>query len=226
MSLDIDQLSSAMFRDHLALFPDAVDATRLNIDTGVPFHNIPEQFIRALVTGVVTALADGVIFDVGSGKDDTPGEARAANFTLPLTPIAVATFIVTQEWTGDDAPDVADLFIGELLRQVEKKGKLLMDDHQEMGTGTGIVQAASNPELAAALQAGLETSLVEAFTASGFFGEDDVPGAPVNSVLAEQLAVYAEAYAMGLSSIAATITYKGSGGGSNISGLTNKGSIL
>ena len=48
MALTGPFLSSLLLRDHLSIFPDAIDATRENPETGVPKHIVIVAFLDAL----------------------------------------------------------------------------------------------------------------------------------------------------------------------------------
>ncbi len=226
MALTGPFLSSLVLRDHLALFPDAVDATRENVETGVPKHIVVVAFLDALCEGYVNALANGVILDIGQGDDDVDGVAQDVRFELPGIETAKLFFRVESGWVGEDADDVIDVFIGSTLRYTEQFGVLQMSDNKEMGTGTSVVSPLANPDLQSRLQAEMEKTLNDAFQASGKFGEGDVPGNPINATLAEQLSTYAAALSLGVASIVATVSYTGSGGGSSVSNVINSGSIV
>jgi hypothetical protein len=100
-----------------------------------------------------------------------------------------------------------------------------MNPARLVGTGTGIT-AGANPNLAASMEAALNAALPASFTASGYFGTDDVPGATVNPTLAARLPAYAKQLALGFSSIAATIAYVGNASVPTAAAEVGTGSIL
>ena len=226
MALTASGLAALVFRDHITLYPDSIDAVRENAETGVPKHIAVEAFIDALCEGFVNALAQGTILDLGSGDDDVDGEADPVRFELPGIESAKTQFLLESGWVGEEADPVIDVFIGGILRNTESMGLLQMSTNKQMGTGTSQVSPRSNPDLKERLQEVMEKTLEEAFQASGKFAEGDIPGNPINATLAEQLGLYASALSLGVASIVATVSYTGAGGGSSISNVVNSGSIV
>jgi hypothetical protein len=124
------------------------------------------------------------------------------------------------------APLAAQSFIGNILLNTSKIALLTMRPNALMAAGTGVVSPASNPDLFAAMQAALLTSLPAAFQASGFFAEGDIPGGPVNKTLARQIPAYATALAQGAASLTAVVAYAGSGTPPTpVAGAINTGTI-
>lgn len=227
MPLTATALASLVFTDHLAAVPTAVGAVRSNPLTGVLSHNVPEAFIGALCDAFVTALTSMVIKDLGAGTSDVPGIAPPVPFSFPGAPVAVSQFLVSSGWVGPSGALVANVFIGSTLLRASQLGLLQMQTNPLLGTGTGVVSVASNPDLEAAMFASLSTLLPLSFQATGKFGEGDIPGSPVNARLAVQLSAYAAALAKGVSSITANVAYVGNASTTApVIGVVNTGSIL
>lgn len=215
MPLEASSLASLVFTDHLASFPTALAATRENPATGVVTHNVPDEFIKALCSAFVDAVkADNVtVLALVTGAADvvpfTP--VTPVSFSLPGVDAAVSGFLLEMGWTGESGAAFADVVIGSVLRHTAELGLLQMDSGKVVGTGTGVVSPASNPGLAALLEGNLNGTLVSAFTDSGYFGQDDIPGNVVNDVLAAQLPTYASWLAKGFATIVASPAYVGNG---------------
>lgn len=227
MALTGPGLAALVFADHLSLFPTALAATRENPATGVLPHVIPEEFIGALCEGFVNALLTMVIKDIGSGANDLPGTAIPVPFVFPAAPAAAAQLIATLAWTGPQAAGVASVYITSVLTKASTLGLLQMKTNPLMGTGLGLVTPASNPDLLSAMTAALNTTLPLAFQNALVFGEGDVPGAPVNAILAAQLPAYAAALATGVASLTASVAYVGTTATVvPVSAIINTGNIL
>lgn len=227
MPLTADGLASLVFADHLSVFPTALNATRSNPLTGVPEHVVPEAFIGALCQAWVTALKAATIRDIGSGVLNGVGAAPPTPIQFPGAAAAAQVLIAQEQWTGVQSIAVANSYITNVLLRTAQLGFLQMLPNPGLGTGTGIVNAAANPDLQASLAAALNTQLPIAFQATGKFGEEDVPGAPVNAILAAQFPSYANALATGAASIVATVAYVGQTPATPpVSGIINTGSII
>jgi hypothetical protein len=227
MPLTADGLAALVFTDHLSIFPTAMDATRENIQTGVPTHIVPEAFIGALCTAFVTALKAATIRDIGSGVLNGTGVAPPTPFSFPGASAAAQVLIAQEQWTGTQSAGVATSYVTNVLLRSAQLGLLQMQPNPGVGTGTGVVSPVSNPDLQASLTAALNTQLPLAFQATGKFGEEDVPGAPVNAILAAQLPSYATALATGAATITAQVAYVGQTMVTTpVSGVINTGSIL
>ena len=215
MPLEASALSSLVFADHLVAFPLALAATRENPSTGVLSHNVPEELIKALCSAFVSAVtADNIVIlaAVAGAADVVPlTPVVPVTFSLPGVDVAVAGFLLDQGWTGTGGPAFADVVVGSVLRNTAVLGLLQMDSGKVVGTGTGTVSPASNPGLAALVEGNLNPLLVTAFTDSGYFGQDDVPGNTVNETLAAQLPTYASWLAQGFATITASPLYVGNG---------------
>lgn len=227
MPLTADGLAALVFTDHLSVFPSALDAVRENPQTGVPLHVVPEAFIDALCSGFVSALKMATVRDIGSGVLNGVGAAPPVPFSFPGAVAAAQVLISQEQWTGVQAAGVATSYVTNVLLRTAQLGLLQMQPNPGVGTGTGIVSPASNPDLQASLVSALNVQLPLAFQATGRFGEGDVPGAPVNATLAAQLPSYAAALAMGASTLTAQVVYTGqTSATAPVSGIVNTGSIL
>ena len=210
MPITAPGLAAEVWAGYLAVMPTAAGALRANPATGVPPHNVPLAFITALATAWSSVLPHVPILAQVTGTADLPGlPPIPAPFQLPGSPAAVAAFLASSGWVGPVGAVVADAWIGGLLRATAHQGLLLMGACPTVGTGVGVVSPATNPGLAALLLPLLSTALPVAFQAAGVFGTGDVPGAPVNPLLAAQLPRYASALATGLASIIAAPGYVG-----------------
>jgi hypothetical protein len=98
-----------------------------------------------------------------------------------------------------------------------------------MGTGTGVVNATSNPSLKTAMEASLNTTLPVSFGATGHFCQEDNPAAfpnTVNAQLTVDLPIYASALATGFAGITAQTAYTSpSTPGGAVSAVLNSGFI-
>ena len=206
-------LRALVYIDHLATFPTAVNAVRENPNTGVPRHNIPLTFIGALCDAYATSLKAMTITDLGTGVIGVPpGTAVPALITFPGAIPAAGTFLLSQGWTGPQGALVARSYISQVLNRAAQISLLHMRPNSLMAIGAGVVSPASNPGLFAAMQTSLNTELPRAFQATGKFCEGDVPGAPLNSILAEQLPRYATALATGTATMIGAVVYAGTAG--------------
>jgi hypothetical protein len=209
------------------MFPSALSGVRENADTGVPRHVVSEQFIKALCTGVVTAVKTLPINALGAGTLDVPGVPSPVPVTFPGIPVAQTYLIARQAWTGPSASLGAQIFVGSVLRNVSVLSVLVMPPNPLMGTGIGVVSPAANPGLEALALAALLAALPLAFQTSGFFGEGDIPGAPVNVRLLAQLPGYAEALAKGIATITTAVPYVGTGAPPTpVAGALSTGSLV
>lgn len=227
MGLSASALSSLVYKDLLSAFPTAVASNRSNIATGVPTHNVPEAFISAYCEGFVNAVLTLTIMDLGSGTLPTGGVPAPATFSFVGISTADAYLISRQAWTGTSAAQAAMIFIDSVLLNTAALGQLLMNTNPGLGTGTGVVSAASNPALEAAALGALTPAMQASFLASGKFGEGDVPSAPVNAILLAQLPGYCEALAKGIATITAQVAYvSGATPLAAVSAIPNTGKIL
>ena len=224
--MDSTLISQLVFRDYLAVFPDALDATRENKDTGVPKHVVPEAFIQGLVGGVVAALARAPVQDRGDGEDNAPGTAAAVRFTLPAATQAVSYFMQTAGWEGEAAVDAATVFIGSTLDCVQKYGRLQMRQNDLMGDGVSQVNPSTNPGLRELFREEVLRQMAVSFQATGRFCQDDTPGKPASTELVSLLGDYADAFAFAVASITATVTYTAPGGGAAVSDVVNTGAVV
>jgi len=87
-----------------------------------------------------------------------------------------------------------------------------------VGTGTAVFSSGSNSAIYAAANASLLATLPLALQATNVFGQEDVPGAPINKDLAGSIAAYADAYASCLSTLLSSVPYVG---GASSSGATD-----
>ena len=212
MPLTASALSSLVFTDHLAAFPEGLAATRENAATGVLTHNVPEELIKALCSAFVQAvtMSNVKIMAIVTGTADVVGSPVApTTFSFPGTAAAVSGFLADQEWTGESAQDFADIVIGSVLTRCAELALLHMDSGKVVGTGVGVVSSTSNPGLKSIVEGNLGGLLASEFTASNYFGQDDIPGATVNSVLAAQLPAYAKWLATGFATMTASPAYVG-----------------
>ena len=228
MALTGPDLAALVYADYLAVFPDSIDGVRANPTTGVPLHNVSEAFLDGMCAGYVNALLSVVVSDLGSGVLGTPpGSSVPVSFTLPEAEAATATFLLTQGWVGSNAPLAGQTCITNVMVRAAELAQLQMDPQLDMANGSSVVSLATNPGLAAALEAELAITLPLAFQATGKFCEGDIPGGPVNATLTGYLAAYATALATGTASITAAVTYSGtSGDTSTVTGAVNTGRII
>jgi len=227
VTLSVNAVSSLVLAEHFASFPQAVRAIRENPDTGVPSHNVQDAFITALCSAYISSLKSMTILDIGGGTLGVPpGVAPPATFTFPGARASRDVFLSATGWTGVHASSAAKSYTENILKSVAQVGLLHMRENVLMAIGTSIVSPASNPGLLAAMQASLLTTLPAEMQACGKFAQDDIPGNPVNSVLADQLPRYALALATGTATMLSSITYAGTAGSPTaVVGAVNSGSI-
>lgn len=228
MPLNGPALTALVFADHLTAFPTAVNAMRQNPQTGVPPHNVPQAFISALCEAYVSCLLQMTVFDLAGGTLATPpGIAPPAPITFPGGPAAVAQFIASQGWVGPASVPAAQSFVGNVLLRASQLSLVVMNPHLLLGAGVGVISPASNPGLGAAMTAALNAALPATFQATGYFGTDDVPGAPVNPTLAAQLPRYAAALGAGTATLTASVTYASVAGPTTpVLGVINSGRVV
>jgi hypothetical protein len=207
MALTGTGLAALVFADHISLFPTAAASTRSNAAAGIVLHNPAEQFINALCEGFAQTALQMKIQDISTGTLPSGGTAPPAIVTFPGAAAAKAELITSLAWVGTAAAQAAFVFVESVLLNTAKISNLVMQTNPFIGTGAGAVSAVSNPSLKATMQTALSSALALSFQANGFFGEADVPGAPVNTTLGAALPLYAGALATGFSSIAAAIAY-------------------
>lgn len=226
MPVDAETLTNLVLAAHLAQFPLAASVTRENTMTGVPPHNPSEALIGALCESFCSVVASVQIMDLGVGTNDIPGKSVPTPFVCD-TAGAKALFLAQRGWTGVSASAAMDTLVVGPLQQFSVMAKIQMKENPALGTGTGAITALSNPGLEASLGPLFLTALTQSFTACGKFGTDDVPGTPVNPVLAAHLSAFALAFAKGVGGIIAAIPYVGAGGGSPVpSPVVNTGNFV
>ena len=210
--LSASQLAAATFAQYLSAFPLALNAKRENPNTGVAAHCVPEELIKALCSGFLTAVQPAKVFGLLKATPDPVGNAATLPFMLPAASAAEGLFVVGNGMLGADGVLFAAVVIGDLVETWRATTFLQMDPCAAAGTGSATVAPVTNPSLQASLEAALNASLPAALQASGFFGQDDVPGASVNALLLSQLPKYAAAYAGAVASVTAEVPFVGVGG--------------
>ncbi len=211
MGTNSDKVVSQVYKDHLSYFPDSVDANRQNTVTGVPYHNVVKMFLTGLINGLVNAgqllyLQDESI----SGTDDVPGNCASAltlNMKTGGADSAVSLFLKESGWSGRDSKRVAEIFIGQTLTYFTQYIKVEMQSHNTMGTGTSALDFRNIPNLTPAV---IKNALLLGLQQTNCFNEGDIPGNPINKVLAETLDYYAIAFCEGFKNMyVANIQYTG-----------------
>lgn len=224
MALTASGLAALVYKDLVAAFPTAVQSTRQNSVTGVPFHIVPQAFISAYCEAVVTSLLSLTIMDIGAGTADVTGMSVPVTVTFPGINTARALLIAEQGWTGPQSAPASMIFIDSVLLNVAAIGMVRMNPNPTLGTGTGVISTVANISLEATALAALQTNLVASFEAAGQFSEGDVPGNPVNTTLLAQFPGYAKALANGIASVLGQVVYTGTGAvPTTIGGIPNVG---
>jgi len=226
MAITSETLFSLVLADHLSVFPQSSAVVRRNPETGMPAHNPATELVRALCAGLVNAVKNLVVQDLGSGTSDVTGIPAPANFSFPGTAAAVSTFINSKGWNGPLTNKAVGSLVQAPLDRLTGIGLIQMIPNPGLGTGQGVVSPAVNPDLAAKALLQLRATLPAAVLANGHFGSGDVFGAPINAQLASHLDGIAQAWATALGSVVAIVTYTGTGGGSPVSGIVNTGAFI
>lgn len=209
MALIGTSLASLVFADHISAFPTAVTSIRSNAVTGVPPHIPSEEFISSICEAFALAAVKQVIFDNSVGAGAPAGTPTPVPVTFPGAASGAALLIAQELWVGTSSVPWADVIITGLLTHAGSLALLNMNPNPFFGTGTGVVSAAVNGGLLAAMEAALNVELPLAFQTNGNFGTEDVPGTPANPELLVQLPSYAKGLATGFATITATVAYAG-----------------
>jgi hypothetical protein len=204
-------LSDLTFAGHVGLIPTAAVAARSNALTGVLSHNPAQKLIEGLATGLATTISSMTFFGVTAGAADPPGNAPApVPFTVPAAPAAASLFLASTGWVGPTSALFAQSVIQNMLLNTAVLGLMYGGPSTTVGTGSGVFPDPSKTSvISAALEGSLLATLPAALMATGVFGQGDVPGAPINKDLAASIPAYASAYALGLSTLVATVPYVG-----------------
>lgn len=223
MPLTTTGVAGAVWAKHLSVYPTASKPRAPKPANPNEQFNPAYEYVRLLCEGLVTTTKRLTVIDaaVGSGVG---GIAPLAPFLLPAKSAALASFLSGSGWNGPEARKVSDTFVRYALEVVETQGYVSMTTNATVGTGTGVVAPVSNPTLRAQAEKYLITDLTTAFAESNLFPQNGESGAQLNSRILVQIRHYASAYALGLASITASISYVGAPG-SATSGV-NTGSIV
>lgn len=211
MPLTAAALSSMTYASYIGLIPTAGGALRSNPATGVPAHSPPQRLINGLASGLVTTIQGLRWTGTLTGATDLPGNAAPTPFVFSGSVAATSTFLSTTGWVGPSSALVAQALIQSMLDNVAAMSLLQGEISPAIGTGSAVFDPGLNAALLGAAQSSLTGTLAAALQAEGVFGTDDVPGAPINPVLAAAIPAYASAYASGLASLTATVPYVGTG---------------
>jgi hypothetical protein len=205
------ELAADVFRDHVAVFPNAVDVVRADPAAGIQPHNPMEAFVQCLCAGVVSAFAQAPLFVAYSGKDGGSRDDAYSAFTLLRTEPAVDAFLTASGWSGGWSRAVAGVLVGSVLERIAARAHLHFPGAASgSGQGSALVY---NPDTSA-VESALQSTLRAAFLADGRFYEGDVEANGLSQVLEDQLDAYARGYAEGLGLVYAEVSISGSSSGS------------
>ena len=218
MSLSGSGLANLTFTGHVALFPPAATVSRSNSDTGVTPHNPAQKLIEGLANGLVDTVTSLTWKGTLPGTAMPGGVAAPFLFTVPGATAAAATFLASSGWVGLSSALFSQSVIQNMLLNLSVLGLIYGDPSKTVGIGTAVFSIATNPDVYAAAQGSLMATLPLALQATNVFGQEDVPGAPINADLAKTIPSYAAAYAQGLSTLLASVPYLG---GASSSGSTD-----
>ncbi len=225
MPLTGSGLADLTFTGHVALFPTAAVAMRSNAATGVVTHNPAQKLIEGLASGLATTISTLKWKGAISGTAAPGGTAAPFAFTLPGAPSAAAAFLASSAWVGASSALFAQSVIQNMLFNIPALALLQGDTSTTVGTGTAVFVIASNPDIYATALGSLLTTLPAALQATGVFGQEDVPGTPINADLAASIPYYADAYALGLSTLTSSVPYVGGASPSAAAGVVT-GSVV
>ena len=209
MPLTAPALSALTYGTYVGLIPTAAAAVRSNPAQGILPHSPPQKLINGLATGLVATIAalkwNGAI----TGAADPSGTAVPTTVVFPGSAAAVGTFLASAGWVGPTSPLVAQALIQSMLDNVAALSLLQGLPSVVVGTGTASFNPGLNASIASIAFSSLMGTLPVALQAEGVFGTGDVPGAPINPVLARTIPAYASAYAAGLATLTSTVPYIG-----------------
>ena len=227
MALSSSGLAGLVLADYFAVFPTAAAVLRENTTTGVLPHNPPTEMITAICTGVVDALKMMLVRDNYTG---VAGTTAYAQMTPPIFNPGIITaqsvsLMSTLGWVGGSATPLVDVLINSLFQAITATGSIKMPPLVGGGTGVGLVTPSVNPSLAAAMTAACQSTLVSAFTATGYFAIDDIPGGGLTPQMAAMITGLSSAYGSVVGSVTASVTYTGGSSGSALT-FVNSGTFV
>lgn len=216
MALNAATLSPLVLKDYFAAFPAATAVVRSNPTTGVPSHNPPTALVESICSGFSTALTSVLVKDSYAG---VVGGSATATLVPPIFNPAVitsasTTLAGTLQWTGAYAFQLLDVLLLSFFSNVSSITQIQMPPIVGGGAGVGVVAPVSNPTLSTSMTTACQAAMVSSFTASGYFGIDDIPGGALTPQITAMITALSTAYGTIVGSVTAFIPYAGAASGS------------
>ena len=227
MALSGSALTPLVVADYFAAFPSASGVIRSNPSTGVAPHSPPAEMVSAICSGFASALSTMSVADAYVGVVGATAQAAAVVpiFNAGVIQAEKIAALATLQWAGPQAATLIHVLLDSFFTRVSTITSIQMPPIPGAGTGLGAVSPLVNPSLPAAMSAACYTAMVSEFTASGYFGIDDVPTAGLTPQITAIISALATSYGNIVGSITAPTVYTGAASGSALT-FTNVGTFI
>jgi hypothetical protein len=205
--VDAAALAAAVFSDYLLAFPQAA---AVSVDVGGQPKVPSKEYLDALCKGFTDAAKALVILDNSTGVTDSPGNAPPATCQIPGSSLGIPVFVGITQWAGPQTTPMLQVFVGKVLTRFAEQALVTMNPNPAVGTGVGVV-GALNSGLAAAFRAAAPALLKAAFESKAIFCRDFNPANGLNPEVLKTIPAFVEAWAAGLETLTATVSYVGTG---------------
>jgi len=205
--VDATSLAGVLFADYLLTFPQGASVT---VDVAGQPKVPAKEYLDALCEGFTGGIKTVTIMDNTTGTADSPGNAPPVPAQIPGSALGIPVFMGITQWAGPQTTPMLMIYVDKLLTRFAEQALVTMNPNPGVGTGVGVV-GALNSGMVSAFKGATPALLKQAFEGKAIFCKDFDVSKGANPEVLQTIPAFVEAWAVGLETLTATVSYTGTG---------------